>query len=243
MCFNGLALPIVTNLSGGFSLEILGIRVAPRTRGDLFMHFANDPSVSVFEFRLRHLRVVLATAFILLLPVITQGQTSPEKARDSTKQSDWHQYVNREYGFSFWYPNTYRPLRTSPPSDEEKESWPYDRGLLLLRPFDDPDAAIWINIDVRPFNLQAIAQEFAPRGSEPSTRQPLPKGHQIGNHMFYYYGGFTGGTGNYPDTYLVKVNGKTLQIQFDGPYTYGLDIPTDEIKHLEPKILKTLRTF
>lgn len=205
------------------------------------MHTAHGSSIS--EFGLRYSRVMLATALILALPAITQGQTSPEKARNSMNQSDWHQYVNREYGFSFWYPDTYRPLRTSPPSDEERESRPYDRGLLLLRPFDDPDAAIWINIDVRPFSLQAIAQEFAPRGSEPSTRQPLPKGHRIGNHVFYYYGGFSGGPGNNPDTYLVNVNGKTLQIQFDGPYTYDLDVPTDETKNLEPKILKTLRTF
>ncbi len=207
------------------------------------MHATKASSVFVLESGLRRARVILATAFILVLPATTWGQTLTPKPGDNTKQSHWCKYANREYGFSFWYPDTYRPLRTSPPSDEEKESRPYDRGLLLLRPFDDPDAGIWINIDVRPFSLGAIAQEFAPRGSEPSTRQPLPKGHRTGNHVFYYYGGVGGGPGNNPDTYLVNVNGKTLQIQFDGPYTHGLDIPTDETKKLEPKILKTLRTF
>ena len=199
----------------------------------------------VFGFsQLTFQRALLGTAIsVLAMALSTWGQSSEPKSIDNTKQVHWDKYTNREYGFSFWYPKTYRPLRTSPPSDEEKESRPYDRGLLLLRPFDDPDAAIWINIDVRPFSLQAIAQEYAPRGSEPSTRQPLPKGRRIGNHVFYYYAGFSGGPGNNPDTYSVKVNGKTLQIQFDGPYAYGLDVPTDETKSLEPKILKTLRTF
>ncbi len=204
------------------------------------MHATKTSSVSSLESALRYSGLMLTTALILVLPVILLGQTQTPKPDDRTELSHWHEYVNRGYGFSFWYPDTYRPLRTSPPS--AKGANPYDRDLLLLRPFDDPDAGIWINMDVRPFSLRAIAQKYAPRSSEPSTLQPLPKGHRIGNHVFYYYGGFSGGPGVNPDTYLVKVNGKTLQIQFDGPYTYP-DIPTDETKKLESRILKTLRTL
>jgi hypothetical protein len=180
---------------------------------------------------------------VCVFAMAAKGQATPTQGTAAdAKQPHWHKYDNREYGFSFWYPDTYRPLRTSPPGDAEKEARPHNRDLLLLRSFDDPDAAIWINIDVRPFSLRVIAQEYAPRGSEPSTRQPLPKGHRIGDHFFYYYGGFSGGPGNNADNYLVEVNGKTLRIQFDGPYTYP-DIPIEVTKKLEPKILKTLRTY
>ncbi len=201
-----------------------------------------DSSGSAFRRVLKFYQVILAGIIMLAMVGLAKAQTPTPKPNPYAKRSHWHEYVNREYGFSFSYPDTYRPLRISPPSDGKQEARPHNRDLLLLRSFEDPDAAISINIDVRPFSLRVIAQEYAPRGSEPSTRQPLPKGHRIGNHIFYYYGGFSGGPGNNPDNYLVEVNGKTLRIQFDGPYTYP-DIPIEETKKLEPTILKTLRTF
>jgi hypothetical protein len=216
------------------------MKAAPRNGRGTHMRVNRVFGFSYLTFQ----RALLGAAIsVLAMALSTWGQTSEPKLVDDTKQVHWHKYVNREYGFSFWYPDTYRPLRTSPPSDEEKEYRPYEKGLILLRPFDDPDAGIWIRIDVRPFSLRAIAQEYAPRGSEPRTRQPLPEGHAIGNHVFYFYGGSIAGLGTNPDIYLVEVNGKTLQIQFDVQYIYGLDKPAGETKRLEPKILKTLRTF
>jgi hypothetical protein len=64
---------------------------------------------------------------------------------------------------------------------------------------------------------------------------------RLGKRVFYFYGQGGGGV-DYPDQYLMELNGKILSIQFGGPWKDSKS-PIEETKRLETKILSTLQTF
>ena len=187
-------------------------------------------------------RALLSAAIsVLAMALSTWGQTSEPKSVDNTKQVHWYKYINREYGFSFWYPDTYK----TQPLPTRNDAGIRGNRLLLLRRSDNPDARIWISIDIRPFNLHTLAEDNAPRNWEPNQGPiPPPKGQRVGRHVFYIYGGGDTGPLFVPDRDFVKVKGKVLEFLFDGPYDIEQgNAPTKETQQLESKILKTLRTF
>lgn len=181
--------------------------------------------------------VVVIVILILVVPVRGQVHTSDLAKKENLRQ--WHKYTNNKYGFSFWYPDPYRPVPLPPPNtgDEFRHSANKERRLLLLERRDDPEAKIWISIELRQFNLHSLWQSHAPTGyDEDKTPAPL----QIGMHTFYLYGPGGGGV-DYPDQYFVNLRGKILEFDFDGPYE-GKS-PSGETPELEPKILKTFRVL
>ena len=176
-------------------------------------------------------QMIFAMVFILAVVASARGQTPPPKPSVSTKQLHWHMYVNRSYGLSFWYPDMYRPI---PPPDAEGRCTDRDvyKCLLLLERRDSADGRIWVGITVTPFHL------YPGSGDVMASRQP------IGRHVFY--GGVGGSMGvGFTDFYDMNLKGKTLMFVF-GPNPDDPVNPSSvskETRQLEPRILKSLRTF
>jgi len=128
-----------------------------------------------------------AVVLILAMVVPTRGQAPASSSPIEEKPRQWHKYANNKYGFSFWYPDPYRPVPLPPldAGDKFRQSANYERRLLLLERRDNPDARIWIRLELRPFNLHALWQSHAPTGYD-EDKTPAPK--QIGKHTFYCYG-------------------------------------------------------
>ena len=183
------------------------------------MHAGNASLVVVW-------RMTFAAVFILAMGSILTGQKpSPESSVTKT-QIHWHKYVNRTYGFSLRYPDTYAPV---PHPDAEGRCPDGDayKCLLWLERRDNRDAGIWVNLDLQPFHLTPNAADLLP------TRQ------SIGRNIFY--GGWGGSMAvGFSDIYYLDLKGKTLVITF-GPGDSSH--PSEETKQLEHKMLETLRTF
>jgi len=181
-----------------------------------------------FKIILLSRRMIFAGVFMLGLGTSAHGQTPTPKPAFRAKQHHWHKYVNHQYGFSFWYPDPYGPAPLPEPDDHGSYYREYEKGLLLLQRRDNPDAKIWVNIDVQPFHLG------------PDAGSNIPDGRQIGQHIFYFYGPGGGGV-DYSLDYLVKLKGKALRFSFDGPYDKGNTPDIDP--QLKSKMLKTFRVF
>jgi hypothetical protein len=177
-----------------------------------------------------------ALAIVLILGAVApvRGHTPNSNLATERKLRHWHKYVNNKYGFSFWYPEPYKPVPLPPP-DAGDEFRYYEKRLLLLERRDDPDAKLWITLDTRPFDLSTLSHSHSPTGWGPDW---IPPGGRIGTHVFYGYGAGGGGVA-YPDQFFVKLRGKTLEFLFDGPYEGKR--PGGETPDLEPKILKSFR--
>jgi hypothetical protein len=178
--------------------------------------------------------LTICLAISVLVPAPGQSRTSTCPAKPKPRQ--WHKYINSQYGFSFWYPEPYKIVSLPPPDAGDKYRYHtfFEKRLLLLQRTDNPDAKIWIRIDMRPFDLQTLVNTHAPTGASDWT----PVGQKIGNHIFYSYGAGGGGV-DYPDEHFVNLKNKTLQFEFDGPYE-GKS-PDAETRDLEPEILRTFR--
>jgi hypothetical protein len=171
-------------------------------------------------------RITLAATFILAMRSTLTGQTPTPESSVTTKQVRWHKYVNRTYGFSLWYPDSYIPV---PHPDAEGRCPDGDtyKCLLWLERRDNRDAGIWVNLDLQPFHLTPNAADLLP------TRQ------SIGRNIFY--GGWGGSMAvGFSDIYHLNLKGKTLVITF-GPGDSSN--PSEETKQLEHKMLRTLQTF
>jgi hypothetical protein len=181
--------------------------------------------------------ILVLFAGLLILTTIVQvhAQALSAKSSGPDRPRHWHKYVNKSYGFSFWYPDPYRPVPLPRPDsgDEFRAKADHEKRLLLLHRRDDPDAKIWVSVEVRAFDLDALMQSHSPTGVE---FPPAPG--RIGTHVFYFYGAGGGGV-NYPDQYFVNLRGKILHFDFDGPYEYKS--PDGETRDLEPRALKTFR--
>jgi hypothetical protein len=128
---------------------------------------------------------------LFAIAVPAKAQTATAAPHPQTRRILWHKYINQEYGFSFWYPDTYKPIPLPPPDNGEKYRY-YQY------------AKIRITIDIRPFNLDVLAQTHSPTGYDPDW---IPLAHRIGTHDFCFYGAGGGGV-EYPDQYFVNVKGK-----------------------------------
>jgi hypothetical protein len=206
--------------------------------GGFFMHPTPTSSASGFRSVLMFGRAISVGVFIFAIVASAQEQTPTPNSGVSAKQPHWHKYVNRKYGFSFWYPDPYRPVPVPPLDPEVAKYHQFEKDLLFLQRRDNPDAKIWIIVDVRPFDVHTMGQYHSPTGYDPSW---VPEGHPIGRHVFYFYGAGGGGV-DYWDQRLVELKGKTLGFYFDGPYDAGKS-PNADTQQLEPRILKTFRTF
>ncbi len=177
---------------------------------------------SAFLYRRMLLAVICALVMVPCLP----GQTLAQKSNDTTKQAHWHKYVNRTYGFSFWYPDTYEPVPHPYPEGWCRDTDDYKCLFWLVRR-DHRGGGIWVHVDLQRFHLWPGAGDVTP------TRQ------LIGRHIFY--GGMRGSMAvGFSDSYDMNLKGKTLSIEFGPDDSVN---PSEETKQLEHKMLKTLRTF
>jgi hypothetical protein len=192
------------------------------------MYATNAPSVSAFKTRLRFGRVMFAAVFIFAIAATVRGQAPTPQPGVRAQQPHWHKYVNRKYGFSFSYPDPYRPVPVRSLDENAKKYYHYEDLLLLQRSNDqNENEGIQVTIDVRPFHM-------GPRGRNDNT----PKGRLIGGHISYSY--IEGGPGTgFADVYEMNLRGKSLLFGFEPE---GMN-PGPKTRQLEPKILKTLQTF
>ena len=144
----------------------------------------------------------------------------PKADADSKVQhAHWHKYVNREYGVSFLYPNTYKPI------DCRDDNY-YFKNLLCLAPVGGSDPVISVSVIVAvPFHIP------------PGSGDVMPTRQRIGRHVFYC--GTVGSMGvGFADSCVLNLKGKTLQFVFS-PLD-GIHV-NDETKQLEGIMLKSLR--
>lgn len=168
------------------------------------------------------LTVVMALSLPTRAPSWAQTQAGDTSSK--APQAHWHEYVNREYGVSFLYPGTYKPVVAS---DRCKDNY-YFRYLLCLAPVGGSDPVISVGVIVaEPFHVS------------PGSGDVMPTRQRIGRHVFYC--GMVGSMGvGFSDSCVLNLKGKTLQFQFN-PLD-GLNVD-DGTKQLETTMLKTLRIF
>jgi hypothetical protein len=182
-------------------------------------------STSKFKRVLQFGQVILAGMIMLAMAASAQGQAPTPKADPSAKKKHWRKYVNREYGFSFWYPVTYGPMK---PNELCKDN-DYRRYLFCLEGSDDPEAAIYVTIIIgSPFQIEPWGPTDA-----------MPRRRVIGEHIFY--SGTAGRLGfGFEDKYVLDLKGRTVEFGFlegDG------EVLSAQTKALEITMLKTFRTF
>jgi len=161
-------------------------------------------------------------ALTLLVALASLGWAQSPNPKSGVRPVRWHKYVNQEYGFSFWYPDTYQPVSPADTDGRCVQS-KYHKCLLWLALRDDPETIIWVGIS-----------RMHP-GSGEST--PIPE--NIGNHVFSC--GIVGSMGvGYSDFCILKLKGKALEFQFSQP---GNMNSSEKKNPLVLKILKTFRTL
>lgn len=99
---------------------------------------------------------------------------------------------------------------------------------------DAEPAAIQVGLLPGAFDLRKLI-----RGAPTGYDKP-PDPQRFGANVFYYYGRGGGGVA-YPDMYFFNLNGRALQIVFDGPYGGGSNSPTDKIQAVDKVILSSFR--
>jgi hypothetical protein len=153
-----------------------------------------------------------------------KADSSPCRTRGQGQTSTWGVYTDLGHRFCFRYPTSYTPV-AQPKSICRKPT---------LRD-EKAGADIYVCAGAEGFRLSALA-EGAPTGIDSP-----PEAVRIGDNTFYYYGPGGGGV-SYPDQYFFNLHGKTLHIDFDGPYDND-KTPSDEAKRMERKILARFREF
>jgi hypothetical protein len=193
-------------------------------RGEFPVPPYSTSSVPVFKRGLMLRRVTIAVASVLLTVGTSWGQTSSTKPRSNAKQIHWHKYVNKEFGFSLWCPDTYRPSEDA----EYCKDNDFRRYLICLERRDDSDTTIVVTIIIaQPFHVY------------PGQGDVMPARQQMGHHVFYC--GLVGsmGTGRADDC-VFNLKGKTLEFEFSPTKTVNSGKKTNPIAS---EVLKTLRTF
>jgi len=111
-------------------------------------------SISALKYGYTVISAAVAGALILALAAQAWGQESAVKPSRTPKRVRWRKYVNKEFGLSFRYPQTYRP------SNSEGKCWNdvYRKCLVYLERRGNPDASIVVTIIVAsPFVQEAGA--------------------------------------------------------------------------------------
>jgi hypothetical protein len=154
----------------------------------------------------------------------------------------WRVYTNREFRFCLQYPPKYHKVPASSP-DEFSNTRVFLGSLTLntLRPGThgwpvNNKASISFVYIPKTFSMRQMQTCCAPTGAD---EPPAPM--RFGGHVFYFYGPGGGGV-DYPDEFLIEMNGKILLTSFGGPWKNSKS-PIEEIRRLEPKILSTFQTF
>jgi hypothetical protein len=164
---------------------------------------------------------------LVLVPALAAepwGQEPSPKLNPNVRKVQGHKYINKEFGFSFTYPDSYQPIADKESCKDNK----FRRWLLCLVRRDDPNAAIKVTIVIgAPFSITTNSG-----GNEFSALK-------IGQHLFYCGVGGSMGTG-LSDECTFDLKGKTLEINFDPAVTVNSG---EEINPLMFKSLKTFRTF
>ena len=168
--------------------------------------------------------IATAIAFIVAMVAPSRGQTPTPRPGITGKSLHWRKYVNKEYGFSLWYPGTYRPTNR----DEICKDNDYRGYLLCLERPDDLEASIFVTIIIaQPFHI------YPHHGDVMPTRQ------KIGHHVFYC--GLEGSMGTgFSDQCILNLRGRTLEFDFSPAETVNTGNKTNP---LGTKILRTFRTL
>jgi hypothetical protein len=169
-------------------------------------------------------RFTFTIVLIVTMAAKTWAQELPSQLIQNNQKVHWHKYTNREFGFSFSYPDTYRPT----PDPECGKGNEYRRWLLCLERRDDPKTTILVTIVTAvPFFIKTD------RGDDAYTRQ------EIGQHLFYCGLGGSMGVG-FSDECTFDLKGKTLEFNFSPAETINSGHKTNFLMF---KSLKTFRTF
>ena len=102
---------------------------------------SNDNNLTSVSKRARRIWVqLLAVAVIVAIVAPVRGQVPTSGALSGTRPRHWHKYSNSSCGFSFWYPDPYRPVSLPAPSENDAFRH-YEKRLLLLERRDLEDAS------------------------------------------------------------------------------------------------------
>jgi hypothetical protein len=89
----------------------------------------------------------------------------------------------------------------------------------------------------KPFSVMGLQTCCAPTGLDDTP----PGIVRLSGRVFYFYGPGGGGV-DYSDQFMTEMNGRILDIQFDGPWKDSKE-PIEETKKIERVILATMRTY
>jgi hypothetical protein len=169
-------------------------------------------------------KLAVALLLVVALAAKLSAQEPAPKAVPNAPKTHWHKYVNKEYGFSFSYPDTYRPSKDAAFCKDND----FRRYLLCLERRDDSETTIWVTIVTgAPFFIQTN------RGDNEYTPQT------IGHHRFYCGLGGSMGVGFW-DECTFNLKGKALEFNFFPATTINSG---ETINRVMFKSLETFRTF
>lgn len=167
-------------------------------------------------------------AFMLILIVtpaaVSWAQEPTPKPIPNAQKIHWHKYINKEFGFSVKYPDSYRPTTDAEYCKDDV----YRRWLLCLERRDQPDTTIMVTIVMKgPFVIRTdrAAREYTPQ--------------KIGHYLFYCAVEGSMGVGAW-DECTLNLRGKTLEFSLSPAETINSDEKTNPLMF---KSLKTFRTF
>lgn len=165
-------------------------------------------------------RLVFTLVLMATMAADSWAQEPSQKPIPNARKIRWHKYVNKEFRFSFRYPDTYRPI-TDPEYCKDNG---YRRWLLCLERRDNPETEISVTIVIgAPFFVKTNngGNEYTPQ--------------KIGKNLFYCGTGGSMGTGFF-DECTFNLRGKTLEFSFPpAERTSGEEI--------NPLMFESLQTF
>jgi hypothetical protein len=181
-------------------------------------------SVSVFTSKPILARVIIAGALVLAMVAPSWGQAPSPKPGPNTEKVHWHKYVNKEFGFSLRYPDTYRPMD----GNEICKDNDYRRCLLCLERRDDSESLMVVTIVIaEPFHVYPFHADI------------MPARQRIGHYVFYC--GMAGSMAvGYADSCIFNLKGKTLEFEFSPTETLNSGKKTNS---LASEVLQTFRTL
>lgn len=178
-------------------------------------------------------------ATLLVISMYVAAQYSPPFPEHLREHMHLRKYVNQTLAFELLYPSSYQRSQStllSPPS--YREQWQVllyattgsGRAQCEDEGECDKFGEMVVALDQRRFDLRTIEKTYAHTGWD------QPVSFQLGGNTFYWYGPGGGGA-SYPDTFFYDLNGRTLIIEFNGPYRGNS--PSEETKGIEKIVLQS----
>jgi hypothetical protein len=169
-------------------------------------------------------RLMLAITFVIGGTALLSAQESGPQAI-SKRQVHWVKYINKEYGLSLWYPDSYKRSDF----DGRCEDNEYRRYLLCLQRSDDPDSSITVTlITGAPFFMKPLGNSDA-----------LPVRRIIGHKAFYCGVQGSMGVGFY-DECIFNLKNRVLEFGFEPTMTLNSGLKQNP---LASKVLMTFRVL